>query len=75
MKKYQVIWHDAGDDRTGSEFSVEASNPKDAYFAALKIIRGYGIERFHPIDIECLVDENGEFHHPDFFLPQDNDEN
>ncbi len=69
--KYKIIWHDCEDDRTGSEFSVEAPNPTDAYFKAIETIKGYSQylnDHFCGIDLECLVDEDGKFLHPDIFL-------
>lgn len=71
MKKYTVIWNDCEDDRTGAEFDVFASDPVDAYFEAIDHIIGYSSylkDHFCGIDIECLIDENGKFLHPDFFL-------
>ncbi len=65
---YEVIWHDAGDDRSGTSFNVEANSPREAFEAAIKKIRNYDIERFVLTDIECLVDEDGKHHHPDVFL-------
>ena len=39
MMKYEVIWHDADDDRTGNSFVVEAESPSIAYQLAGKKIR------------------------------------
>ncbi len=71
--KYRVIWHDCEDDRTGTGFEVEAPNPSEAYFKAIDTIKGFSQylqEHFCSIDLECLVDQNGEFLHPDIFLAQ-----
>jgi len=69
--EYKVIWHDCEDERTGDSFEVEAQNPKEAYFKAIDTIKAFSPylkEHFCPIDLECLLDKNGEYHHPDFFL-------
>lgn len=72
--KYRVIWHDCEDDRTGPEFEVEAEDPSTAYFKATDYIQNlsdYLRDHFCCIDLECLVDENGRYHNPDFFLGDD----
>lgn len=68
------MWHDCEDERSGADFKVEASDPSEAYFKAIKIIKEYSqylAEHFCSIDLEGLVDESGEFLHPDFFLKED----
>ncbi len=75
MIEYEVIWHDCQDDRTGNPFKVKASNPVDAYSMAEEKIKGYSTylrDHFSPIDIECLVDGEGNYHRPDIFLEKDN---
>jgi len=69
--KYTVIWHDCEDDRTGSEFEVEAEEPSTAYFKAIDYIKSqsdYLKDHFCCIDLECLIDESGKSHYPDIFL-------
>ncbi len=71
--KYRVTWHDCEDDRTGASFEIEGSNPSEAYFKAEDYIRSLSpyLQRHHcGIDIECLVDEQGKYHLPDFFLKE-----
>jgi hypothetical protein len=72
--RYKVIWHDAEDDRTGSPFFVEAGSPSDAYWLAVKEIKSWKVKGFIPYDIECLVDENDQYLHPDFFLGEKREE-
>jgi hypothetical protein len=72
--RYSVVWHDCEDDRTGSEFMVEANSPTDAYFMAGDEIRSYSdylTQHFCGIDIEALIDESGKFLYPDYFLEED----
>lgn len=64
--KYKVIWHDREDDRTGEPIVVEAASPVEAHHVATE--RLSRIPMFNPIDIECLVDEEGKHLHPDFYL-------
>ena len=69
--KYRVIWHDAEDDRTGDSFEVDGTNLKEAYYQAEEHIKGISENlraRYWGLDIECLVDEQGNYHNPDFFL-------
>ena len=69
--KYRVIWHDCEDDRIGTSFEVDANTPKEGYYKAIKIIKSYSEYldgHFCGTDLECLVDENSEYHHPRFFL-------
>jgi len=69
--KYIVIWHDAEDDRTGDSFEVEGKNLKDAYHTAEEHIKGISerlMSLYWELDIECLIDEKGSHHNPDFFL-------
>jgi len=74
MAKYRVIWHDAEDDRTGESFEVEGKTPTEAYCKAedcIKSLSTYLAEHYWELDIECLIDENGKYLHPDFFLKED----
>ena len=69
--KYRVIWHDAEDDCTGTSFEVEDGDIKKAYRKAEEHIKGIseGLRaRYWGLDIECLIDEEGNHHDPDFFL-------
>lgn len=73
--RYRIIWHDAEDDRTGSPFSVEADSPSDAFWLAVAEIESWKVKGSIPsYDIECLVDENDQYHHPDFFLAEEKKE-
>mgnify|MGYP001598670954 CR=1 FL=1 len=69
--KYRVIWHDAEDDCTGTSFEVEDDDIKKAYYKAEEHIKGISETlrvRYWGLDIECLIDEKGNHHNPDFFL-------
>jgi len=69
--KYRVLWHDCEDDRSGTTFEVEGSNPEEAYFQAVDYIKSmsnYLRNNFCGIDIECLIDEHEKHHYSDFFL-------
>ncbi|GEM_PF-5451399 len=69
--KYKVLWHDCEDDRSGTPFTVEAPNPREAYSQAedyIKSLSPYLRKHYWGLDIECLVDEQGKYHNPDFFL-------
>ena len=68
---YRVIWHDAEDDCTGTSFEVEDDDIKKAYRKAEEHIKGISETlraRYWGLDIECLIDEEGNHHDPDFFL-------
>jgi hypothetical protein len=66
--KYKVIWYDREDDR-GAEIMVEAASPVEAHHVATQRLSGIA-HMFSPIDIECLVDEDGQFLHPEFYLTE-----
>ena len=73
MARYEVLWHDCEDDRSGTPFEVEATNPKEAYFKAedhIKSLSPYLRDHYWALDIECLLDEQGKYHHPDIFLKE-----
>ena len=73
--KYRVIWDDCEDNRIGEPFEIEGDSLKDAYHKAEGRIKGlsdYLNAHFCSIDIECLVDEKGKYHNPDFFLNEEN---
>lgn len=67
--KYRVIWDDWEDGRTGESLEVNACSPKEAYFIAVKELQSFA-RRFQPCDIECLVDEHGNYHRPEIFLKE-----
>lgn len=69
--RYKVIWHDAEDERSGSPFYVIADSPSSAYFMAVDEIEGYGVKGFIHYDIECLMDEEGNYLNPNNFLGED----
>lgn len=74
--KYEIIWHDCQDDRSGNPFTVEADSLREAYFKACNEIKSwsdYLKENFHGIDLEYLIDEDGKYHDPDYFLGDDKD--
>lgn len=71
--KYRVVWTDCEDERTGTAFEVEASDPRDAYHLAEEHIRGLSLylrDHFCGLDLECLVDADGVYHQPDLFLKE-----
>ena len=74
---YDVLWHDAEDDVSGTSFQVEGRSLLEAYFKAEKSIVGTSeilARRFCPGDIEVLVDELGESHYPWDFYRKASDE-
>jgi len=69
--KCKVIWHDAEDDCTGTSFEIEGKDLKECYHNAEDHIKGISqrlSELYWGLDIECLIDEQGNYHNPDFFL-------
>ncbi len=76
--KYEVLWHDCEDDRSGTPFKIEGSNPREAYFKAeehIKSLSPYLRAHYFCLDIECLIDEQGEYHNPDIFLRKEQNGN
>lgn len=65
--KYKVLWHDYEDDRSGQPIHVEANFPYEAFHKACKELDKI-IGKPNQHHIEMLVDENGDYHHPDIFL-------
>lgn len=75
--KYTIIWHDCEDDRSGEPFTVEAASLSDAYHKGIDEIKSwsdYLREHFVNIDLEYVVDAEGKYHNPDYFLGRDEDE-
>ncbi|MCP5416046.1 MAG: hypothetical protein H6965_03025 [Chromatiaceae bacterium] len=73
--KYTVYWDDAGDERTGSPFAIEADSPREAFYRACAQILSYGgatAKLFIPSHIEWLENESGERHRPQQFLSEEN---
>ncbi|MGD0499464.1 MAG: hypothetical protein ABSC23_13620 [Bryobacteraceae bacterium] len=71
--KYTIHWDDAGDETTGTPFTVEASSPQEAFVAACRQIESFGgatARLFEPFHIERLNDDLGRAHFPQFFLPR-----
>jgi hypothetical protein len=71
--KYTIHWDDAGDETTGTPFTVEASSPREAFVAACGQIESFGgatARLFEPFHIERLNDDQGKEHYPQFFLPR-----
>jgi hypothetical protein len=69
--RYEIIWHDCEDDRSGEPFTVEAGSLQEAYRSAVEEIKGFSEylrDHFVCIDLEAIVDENGRLHNPDYFL-------
>ncbi len=69
--QYKVIWHEAEDERSRRPFYVIADSPSFAYFMAVAEIECYGKKDFIHYDIECLIDEEGNYLNPDSFLGED----
>lgn len=67
LHTYRVIWDDAEDGRTGEPIEVAAGNPLSAFETAAEWLAACA-KKFTPSHIECLIDENGEYHRPQFFL-------
>ncbi|HLD49449.1 MAG TPA: hypothetical protein VJB11_03725 [archaeon] len=67
--KYEVLWHDWEDERSGIPIEVEGDNVVEAYHKAVKELKEYA-KHFSPYDISCLIDEIGKHHYPDFFLKE-----
>jgi hypothetical protein len=67
LHTYRVIWEDTEDGRTGETIEVAAGNPPAAFETAAEFLSGWA-KKFVSSDIECLVDEHGEYHRPQFFL-------
>lgn len=71
--KYQILWHDCEDNRTGTPFEVQGSNINEAYFKAenhIKNLSPYLREHYCGVDIEFLIDEQGKLHDPEIFLEE-----
>ncbi len=69
--RYKVIWHDVEDEHTGRPIYVYADLPSSAYCKAIAEIEGYEVKSFIHYDIECLIDEEGNYLNPDNFLDEE----